>query len=411
MAETLARAAQVVNDFLYAQGTAAFACASSILYGSLTYEPSTFGCHHSLRIVNLPWSLSLKSDLASKIDLNGAISCELPPNGFSDLSCCISFTAEFPRRAFFYWDAPSSLDVILEQDCLEEMAAADSLLPGGPVADQGALRSFSFQVRMDDGSTMNLQMRWYPEGSPLCSQEVGGCSLYLIAVDPTNKCSYQSLIFELQVGRLRRILCHDFSESPQWGVADFGDLREAMTGSTSQRVRLSTSVLEAPAQCFIRSVPAIRDNSNSTTSQVVWGLGNWLHKVQLGPAVYASPQFELLACRGIRLLIGLGVCAKDDLVGPLVGIKRNCSNVATLPLAVFMGAPPGTSLRFKLRAGTSCSTFFHKFSFTCGFAGTRDLLRRASDAVGSNNELHVHLEILGTIPVGDEIKPEVLPAI
>mmetsp|Transcript_88848 Transcript_88848/g.147027 ORF Transcript_88848/g.147027 Transcript_88848/m.147027 type:complete len:432 (-) Transcript_88848:19-1314(-) len=341
---------------------------------------------------------------------------------FLDSSTCTEVHVEsFPHCKKFFWHAPASLEAADDHgDFLEDDIEPPKLLGGDALeVDEGALRSATFCMNDDTFSSMKMQLRWFPEGNALCSREHGGCSLYLVAVGEGDG-RPPSATFELRMGRLRRVLCHDFSSVPQWGCADFGDLGEAHSADEGQRDRvlLSVTILEAPARFTLRHVPSERDSAT-------WTLHNWSEKAVFGPAAYASPPLKLPGCAEARLLVGLGPGSEDDLVGPgfpqrLAGAVsaadpvsgKTLRNVAAEPLAAFLSAPSGTCLRFALQAANQRRGFFHKFSFTAGFAGTRRLLEHAADAVEHGSDAaEVRVEILGTLPEGNEDVCEFLPCV
>lgn len=222
-----------------------------------------------------------------------------------------------------------------------------------------------------------------------------------------------SATVQVTVGRMCRIFCHDFASSPQWGFASFCDLREAMKCSVCQgRVRLTVRVLEAPA----RFSSSFTDLGAAGCGQTItWGLDNWSMKASFGAAAYGSPHLGLKACPGVRILIGVGADDSDELVSPRqlsVEPHLERGGLGSKPLAAFVGAPAGTGLRFALKAGAVRRIFFQRFALLEGFAGARQFIPCASEAVvATNDRLEVHLEVLGLSPIGDEEAPDVLPAV
>lgn len=349
------------------------------------------------RIRHLPWRLAVRTGIEEHLDLSACLSVELPPNGSGD-RLAEGLLAALPSSVAFCWEAPCNLEALREDD-------VEEVLGEGKEGEEGALRSSSFSLRTRkasgeaaEGNRLRMRLRWFPEGNALCGRESGGCSLYLLRADEpmSQSPSDFSATFELKVGRLRHVLCHDFEASPQWGVADFGDLKEALS---SDRVRLSVTLLEAPARFRI----------TRTGATVTWALESWSRKRSFGPAAYASPDLDM-NIPGIRLLVGLGPDDSDVLVSP--GPRAASKDVAHLPLALFLGAPPGSALRFALEAGGRSSVFFHRFSFTEGFAGARNFLATAQEAeVDGEDCIEVRLTILGCVAVGGEEKAEHLASV
>lgn len=334
------------------------------------------------RVHHLSWRTAVRPDLEVIIDPGGIVSCELPPLG-EDVA--VNHCMEF------WWSAPMVSEgmTFAEDAALEGTLLADDLEP-----EEGALRSAMFAVNgAADVGVMQMQLRWYPEGNVLCGRD-RGCSLFLVALSRT---APTSVTFELRVGCLRRIFCHDFSSSPQWGCSDFGDLH----CHTSDHVRLGVKILEYPARFAVRAWP---DNRRAE-----WHILSWSDKLRFGPAAYASPPLEISCCPGTRLLVGLGPDESPELVS--ASPRTVC--VAALPVAVFASAPTGTSMRFALQVGGHRRVFFHTFSIVAAFAGCRKLVPQAVDAVSNlrSNAVEILLEVLGSAPEGTEDRAEILPGV
>lgn len=199
------------------------------------------------------------------------------------------------------------------------------------------------------------------------------------------------------------MLHHDFAHCPQWGSADFGDLTAAVGGGqASNGVWLQVTLLEVPA--------AFRLCRSPDPCEVTWRIENWSGKQEFGPAAYVSEQLALEGCPSMKLLVGF--CPSpdsEDLVEPRPPPWRP---LAAQPLALFVGAAPGSSCRFSLQAGTRRCVFYHTFSFLEAFAGRRIFLSAAQDAAVEGDALEVILKFLGDSSAGQEEEVvDTLPAV
>eukprot|EP00435_Cladocopium_sp_Y103_P040323 s1097_g10.t5 len=315
---------------------------------------------------------------------------QLPIRGEVDLR-------QLPQHVALCWDAPLSLEALeaeeLQEDEAEgELLASDRGLSCGilwypsplPSPEEGALRSAIILADSRQGD-FRLQLRWFCEGNVLCSSELG-CSFYLVA-----DCD-MALTFELRVGVSSRVLRHDFSGGPQWGAADFCER------PCGRRVMLQLRLLEVPSRFHLFAPQGDR---------AVWRVESWTAKERFGKAAYAtwrrgstvSEACNLPSEASLKLLVGVGPEDCDDLVGP--SPAKDCRPLALQPLALFATALPGASLRFALEAGGLRRVYFHRFTLTAAFAGSRCFLPRAGDAV-RDDALDVAVEILGAAPLGDE---------
>mmetsp|Transcript_83088 Transcript_83088/g.164824 ORF Transcript_83088/g.164824 Transcript_83088/m.164824 type:complete len:418 (-) Transcript_83088:19-1272(-) len=408
---TLSAVAAGVADLLCASDVSAHISTSSRLRLALTAPlPGILGVNgkRALLIAHLPWVLAMRDDTKLLLDLRRATSLQLPEAAGCGLAAVTSIPASAAGQDpfTFYWDAPASLDTMRADDVAEEDMDHSLLLGCLDRTEEGALRSAIFAQ-----GHLRMQLRWFPEGSVLCANE-GGCSLYIV-VDSVDCSLAASATIQLHVGRMCRIFCHDFASTPQWGFASFCDLREAMKCSVCQgRVRLAVRVLEAPAR-FSSSFTNL--GAADCSQAISWGLDDWLMKATFGAAAYVSPFLGLKVCPSVRILVGVGADDSDELVSPrrlFVERRLEDGGLDSKPLAVFVGAPAGTGLRFALNAGVVRRVFFQHFTLLEGFAGARRLLPCASQAlIASNDRLEVHLEVLGLSPVGNEEMPDVLPAV
>ncbi|CAE7807156.1 unnamed protein product [Symbiodinium sp. CCMP2592] len=308
-----------------------------------------------------------------------------------------------PRHASICWYAPT--DIEASEDALEDELPEGKLLGLrlGVCVEEGGFRSPIFLAPTgSDRSELKMQVRWFPVGNALCPRE-GGCSLYLIA-EADMEHSSMAITFELGAGRLRRVLHHDFAHCPQWGSADFGDLAAELGGQASDGVWLQVTLLEVPA--------AFRLCRSPDPCELTWRIENWSGKQGFGPAAYVSEQLGLEGCPSMKLLVGL--CPSpdsEDLVEPRPPSGRP---LALQPLALFVGAAPGTACRFSLQAGTRRCVFYHTFSFLEAFVGRRIFLSAAQDAAVEGDALEVILKLLGDNPgpAGqEEQEVDTLPAV
>lgn len=352
-------------------------------------------CDFRWRFPNVSGRALCKDGGLKKLDLE-AVQCVEVPTTLHEVDL-----RWLPRHASIWWHAPTDIDV--SEDIPEDELPEGKLLGLrlGVCVEEGSFRSPIFLAPTgSDRSELKMQVRWFPAGNALCPRE-GGCSLYLIA--ETDMDSSLAITFELRAGRLWRVLHHDFAHCPQWGSADFGDLTAAVGGGqASNGVWLQVTLLEVPA--------AFRLCRSPDPCEVTWRIENWSGKQEFGPAAYVSEQLALEGCPSMKLLVGF--CPSpdsEDLVEPRPPPWRP---LAAQPLALFVGAAPGSSCRFSLQAGTRRCVFYHTFSFLEAFAGRRIFLSAAQDAAVEGDALEVILKFLGDSSAGQEEEVvDTLPAV
>eukprot|EP00971_Amphidinium_carterae_P267776 5312563-Amphidinium_carterae.1 len=140
---------------------------------------------------------------------------------------------------------------------------------------------------------------------------------------------------------------------------------------------------------------------------------HWPLKLSYGAAAYVSPQLPLASCPDACLLLGVGADDSADLVQPL---QLPDTEVAEQPLALFLGAPAGSTFRFALEAGCRSAAvrhvYFHSFKHTAGFAGSRSFLPTAMLGIDEeSNSIQIRVEILGLERLGAECAADVLSSV
>ncbi|CAE7254932.1 unnamed protein product, partial [Symbiodinium sp. CCMP2456] len=336
------------------------------------------------------------------------------------------------------------------EDILEDELPEGKLLGLrlGVCIEEGSFRSPIFLAPTGSNrSELKMQVRWFPAGNALCPREPGpqGWMLPLPDRGSGHGILDGAITFELRAGRLgvaAAVFCEHRSppaqEEAQGDITDVQELEDLDpedfdiviilidAASSPGEIDHAETLKAWTTNCMFRQWAADASKREEETKElmaklddvamrlevpaafrlcrspdpceVTWRIENWSGKQGFGPAAYVSKQLGLEGCPSMKLLVGL--CPSpdsEDLVEPQ---PPSCRPLALQPLALFVGAAPGSSCRFSLQAGTRRCVFYHTFSFLEAFAGRRIFLSAAQDAVveGDALEAETQHEVQGITP-------------